>query len=51
MCAICIELDKSRITWKEADHILYSGEIKLEPDHFIEVLSKIDKKQKEEETN
>jgi hypothetical protein len=47
MCQICIELDKKRITWKEADYILYSGEIPLDYDHFVEVLDKIDQKQKE----
>lgn len=50
MCQICIELDKNRITWKEADHILYSGEIPLDTKHFIEILDKIDKKQKEDES-
>ena len=47
MCQICIELDKNRITWKEADKALFSGEIPLDTKHLIEVMDKIKEKKKE----
>jgi len=46
-CMICQLLDKDKLTWQEADDILYKGEIEVDSEHFIEVLKKIEKKEKE----
>jgi hypothetical protein len=40
-------LDKDKLKPKEATDVLYSGEVPLEVEHFLEVLDKIDKKDKE----
>ena len=48
MFAICIQLDKGRITWKEADKALFSGEIPLDTKHLIEVIDKIKEKKKQD---
>jgi len=49
MCMICKMLEDDFITFIEADRILYSGEVKMDPEHFVEVLEKIDEKQKEQD--
>ena len=50
MCLICIDLDRERLTSKEARRNLGESYTSIDKDHVIEVLRKI-WKQEDKETN
>ena len=50
MCLICIDLDRERLTSKEARRNLGESYTSMDKDHVIEVLRKI-WKQEDKETN
>ena len=50
MCLICIDLDRERLTSKEARRNLGESYASMDKDHVIEVLRKI-WKQEDKETN
>ena len=41
MCLICIEFDKSAMTWREARRALGEMRVKLDPKHIDEVEAKL----------
>jgi hypothetical protein len=48
MCLICVELEKDRLTWKEARRNLSEFRDIIEKDHKLEVLKKIWEKEDKE---
>ena len=50
MCLICIDLQKGRLTWKEARKNLGETHTELEREHILEVLKLIWKSEDEENT-
>lgn len=48
MCIICVDLEKDKLTWKEARRNLKELAKNLDKDHKLEVLKKIWEKEDEE---
>ena len=48
MCIICVDLEKDKLTWKEARRNLSEFSDTLDKDHKLEVLKLIWKKEDEE---
>jgi len=48
MCIICVDLQKDKLTWKEARKNLVEFRTKLRKDHILEVLKIIWEKEDEE---
>lgn len=51
MCLICVDLQKDKLTWKEARRNLSETYGKLEQEHVLEVLRLIWKKEDQEYQN
>jgi hypothetical protein len=49
MCIICVDLQKDKLTWREARRNLGEVHTKLEKDHILEILKLI--WEKEDENN
>jgi len=50
VCLICVDLQKDKLTWKEARQNLGETHKKLEKDHILEVLKLIWEKEDEQKT-
>jgi hypothetical protein len=48
ICLICVDLQKDKLTWKEARRNLSETYVKLEQEHVLEVLRLIWKKEDQE---
>ena len=48
MCIICVDLEKNKLTWKEARRNLSEFSDTLDKDHKLKVLKKIWEKEDEE---
>ena len=48
MCLICVDLEKDKMTWKEARQILSETYTQIPKEHTLEILKLIWKKEDEE---